>query len=289
MADWTLIRSFLAVAEHGSLSQAARMLGATQPTVGRHIKELEDSIGLKLFDRTARGFELTAAGAPLVSQARAMAVAADQFELKAQASSERFDGTVRITASRIVSTYILPPIITAMRVAQPDVQVDIVATDATENLLRRDADLAIRMYEPTHPDLVRRKIAELPLALYGAPAYLTRKGRPQTGADLMHHELVGLDRSDYIIRGFAAFGVTVERGFFPVRCDDHSIGWQLVVAGAGLGFAMRLLGDREPLVERLELDFQLPTLPMWLVMHKDAQTSPRLRFAADMLVKHLPR
>lgn len=289
MPDWTLIRSFLAVAETGSLSAAAKALGLTQPTVGRHVRDLEEALGLRLFERLPRGLDLTDAGLPLVAEARAMAEAAGGFHRKAEGRSECIAGTVRLTASRMMATFVLPPIVARMRLAEPGLQIEIAATDVTQNLLRRDADIALRMATPRQGDLMARKVADLPIALYGAPSYLARKGRPRRIADLADHDLVGMDRDDDLIRALAGYGLVLGREDFAVRCDDHIVGWRLVAAGAGLGFTPRLVGDAEPAVERVELDGVPPSLPMWLVMHKDVRTSHRLRFVADFLWEALPR
>jgi len=172
MLDWTLLRSFLAVVDMGSLSAAADRLGLSQPTVGRHVRELEDALGATLFRRQPRGLDPTPAALDLVEDARRMGEAADALARKASGASDHLAGTVRVTASRMVSTYLLPDIVAAMRIAAPDIDIEIVASDETQNLLRRDADIALRMYEPRQAQLVRRRIADIPLAVYASPAYL---------------------------------------------------------------------------------------------------------------------
>ena len=152
--DWTLTRSFLAVAETGSLSAAARQLGLSQPTLGRHVADLEAQLGMPLFQRAPRGLIPTTAALNLLPHARAMRDAAARLHLAAAGQTETLAGTVRLTASRIVAHYILPAIIAELRQAEPGIEVELVATDATENLLFHEADIALRMYRPTQLDIV---------------------------------------------------------------------------------------------------------------------------------------
>lgn len=287
MIDWTLCRSFLAVADTGSLSAAARRLNTSQPTVGRHVRELEDQLGLTLFRRLPRGLEPTEAALPLVDEARRMEDAATALARKAAGGEASLSGTVRLTASRVVSTYLLPPLVAALRADAPAIEIEVVSSDVTENLLRRDADIALRMYEPRQNQLIRRKIADIPLAAYAAPTYLARKGVPKTLDDLFTHEVIGLDRIDDLLRGFASFDRPVRREWFPLRCDDYVVNWELTVAGAGIGFGQRPIGDADPRVVRLDIEGFAFALPLWLAYHEDLRNSPRIRFVADRLATGL--
>lgn len=243
MTDWTLLRAFLAVIDKGSLSAAAQALGATQPTLGRHIRELEAHLGISLFRRTSHGLEPTDAALALVEDARQMAAAAEALMLKASGRAETLSGTVRITASVVMSSLILPPIIAALRRDEPLIEIEIVATDQSQNLLRRDADIAIRMFDPTQGALIARKLGETPLGLYAAKSYLARRGRPASPEHLTDFDLIGFDRDDAILRNFHARGMPVSRHDFGVRTDDQMMGWHLLKAGAGLGFAQVRLAE----------------------------------------------
>jgi DNA-binding transcriptional LysR family regulator len=289
MLDWTLLRSFLAVIDTGSLSAAADRLGLSQPTVGRHVRELEDALGAMLFRRQPRGLDPTPTALDLVEDARRMGEAADALTRKASGAADGIAGTVRVTASRMVSTYLLPDIVAAMRIAAPDIDVEIVASDETQNLLRRDADIALRMYEPRQAQLVRRRIADIPLAVYAAPAYLARRGTPSRLADLLDHDVIGYDRADDLLQGFARFGLPVPREWFPIRSDDHVVGWQMVIAGAGIGFAQVPIAEAEPRVVRLPVEDIGFALPLWLAYHEDLRHNRRIRFVADRLVDGLAK
>ena len=287
MIDWTLLRSFLAVVETGSLSAAAERLGLTQPTVGRHVRELDASLGLSLFRRLPRGLEPTAAALDLVDDARRMAEAADALERKAGGKDDRLAGPVRLAASRVVATHLLPAVVTAIRRAEPAIDIEIVASDETQNLLRRDADIALRMYEPRQQQLVRRRIGDIPMAVYAAPSYLARQGTPARLADLLDHDVIGFDRQDILLQGFAQHGLPVSREWFPVRTDDDVVSWQLVSAGAGSGFCQVPIGDAEPAVVRLPVEDVGFAMPLWLVYHEDLRHNRRVRFVAEALADGL--
>ncbi len=287
MLDWTLLRAFLVTVDTGSLSAAAIQIGTTQPTLSRHIKELEASIGTPLFRRSVKGLEPTEAALGLVDDAREMGRAAEALALKAQGKAETLSGTVRITASVVVSNLILPPIIAQFRQAEPLIQVEIVASDASQNLLRRDADIALRMFDPTQNALIARKLGDTPLGLYATKHYIARKGQPQTLRDILDHDVIGFDRADDILKGYAAHGFPVTRTQFPVRTDDQMVCWHLLLAGAGIGFAQCLLADTQPELERIDIGMNLPALPVWLVMHEEVRSNARIRRVADFLTAQL--
>lgn len=281
--DWTLIRSFLAVADAGSLSAAARATGISQPTLGRHIRDAEAGLQIALFTRVAQGLQLTEAGLALVPPARAMRLAAAEIALAAKGRAAGVAGTVRITASRVVSHAILPPILARLRDEEPGIQIDLVPSDTSENLLLGEADLALRMYRPTQLDLVAQKLADLPLGLYAARSYLDRHGRPTSAEELIRLTFVGQDRATQIIRAMQTMGFPVTRDFFPVRTDDPLVYQDLVRAGCGIGGLFRLIGDADPMLERIDGLVDLPVLPVWLVAAPALRQSPRLRRVWDLL------
>ncbi|MBO6724147.1 MAG: LysR family transcriptional regulator [Rhizobiaceae bacterium] len=285
--DWNLIRSFVAVAEAGSLSEAARRLSSSQPTLGRHVTELEVALGVVLFRRGRGGYELTENGIAFLDRAKAMRENADALARLAIGREETVAGTVRITASEIIATYVLPSIMARLGESEPGIEVEIVASNQVGNLLRRDADIAIRMVAPAQDDIIARKIADLPLICCAASSYLDRRGRPRQATDLLEHDLVGFDRDDDIILGFAHFGVEVDRHEFRFRTDNQVVFWEAVRAGNGIGFAQASLVSRDPGVEPILPEMPLPALPMWLAMHHDVRHSPRIRRAADFLFAEL--
>lgn len=287
--DWTHLQSFVAVAQHGSLSGAARALGGSQPTMGRHVSALETELGVRLFERTAGGLELTPTGVELLEYARRMAEAANRLSLVAEGRSEAIAGTIRITASEIVATYILPDILTDLHQAEPEIEIELVASDRAENLLQREADIAVRMYRPTQTDVFTRKVGDLRIGMFAAHSYVERRGVPQSLEDFRSHDVVGYDRSDQTIQGFRAAGLEVDRRFFSFRCDNQVVCWRMVVAGYGIGFNQIQIGEAEPRVTRLHMDAVLPSLPIWLTAHSELKTSLRVRRVFDFLAEHLRR
>jgi DNA-binding transcriptional LysR family regulator len=285
--DWSLIRAFLVVAERGSLSAAARALGASQPTLGRQIAALESALGAELFTRVPRGLQPTATGAALLPHAQAMRDAAGQIALVAAGQAQRLEGTVRITASVVVAAIQLPPILARIRAAEPLISLELVPSDATTNLLYREADIAVRMYRPGQLDLVTRHLGDMTLGIYAARSYLDRRGVPVVATDLLSHDVIGYDRLSQIEEGFTAMGFPVGRDYFKVRCDDNLAYLALVRAGCGVGFIQDSVAAMDPGLVRLDLGLPLPALPVWLTAHQAMRATPRIRRVWDLLAEGL--
>ncbi len=275
--DWALVEVFLAVADTGSLSEAARQLGTSQPTVGRQIRQIEDQLQVSLFHRHARGLQLTEAGAALRPHARAMREAAFALGLAAAGQSDQMSGTVRITASEAASVYHLPAIIAQLRQDAPEISVELVPSDTSENLLFREADIAVRMFRSEQLDIITKYLGEITLGMFAAESYVARKGIPQGFEDLAHHDLVGYDRSTAIIDGMRELGFPATREMFGVRCDDNIAYWELIRAGCGIGFGQECLGQQDPALVQLPTDFPMPTIPVWLAAHEAMRHTPRIR------------
>ena len=285
--DWTLVQAFLAVAETGSLSAGATRLGSSQPTVGRQIKRLEEGLGLTLFHRRPRGLALSDAGHLLLPAALSMREAAGRMALLAAGQDQHLEGSVRITASQVVAHFILPPILARLREQEPGIHIDLVPSDLTENLLFREADIAIRMYRPEQLEVITSHITDLPIGLFAARSYLERAGTPTRLEDIFTHEFVGYDRDDRIIRGMARMGWKVTRDMFVVRTDDQAAYWHLVRAGCGLGISQVLALRGEPNLVRLLPDLPIPPLQVWLTAHEAMRSTPRIRRVWDALAEGL--
>jgi DNA-binding transcriptional LysR family regulator len=224
----------------------------------------------------------------LLPAARSMADAANRLALAAAGKVEDVSGTVRLTASRVVSHHLLPGILSRLRRVEPQVEIELVPSDIVENLLYREADIALRMVRPSQPDLVARHLADLPISLYAAKAYLDHVGRPQAPEDLLALDFVGFDRSDLILQMMGLIGLQRTRHDFPVRCDDQLVYWNLVRAGLGLGGMQQLIGDTDPLVERVgEGLVKLPPLPLWIAAAPGLRQTPRIARVWDFLCAEL--
>ncbi|AKI02855.1 transcriptional regulator [Hoeflea sp. IMCC20628] len=281
--DWNLLRSFLAVAETGSLTAAAVKLGMSQPSIGRHIGELERQLDTPLFRRGPRGQQLSERGLDLMAEVARMGEAADAVSRIAFGQSESLAGTVRITASEIIGALVLPAMVTELRLQEPSIEIEIVASNSVGNLLRRDADIAIRMVKPHQLDLLIRHIADIPLVPCASSSYFARAGKPERLEDMTSHDLIGYDRSDEIIDGFAKAGVTLSRSAFKIRSDSQLVLWEATRAGAGIHFAQVPLVAMNPDLETCLEDMPLPRLETYLTLHSDVRHSPRIRFVADYL------
>ncbi|MBK9573293.1 MAG: LysR family transcriptional regulator [Rhodoferax sp.] len=287
--DWRLVRSFLAALDQGSLLGAARVLRASQPTVGRHIAELESQLGVVLFERTGRGLVPTATALKLADAARGMEAGALQLAQTLSGAQTQASGTVRITASVPVAVQLMPPLLAAMRQTLPDIQIELVSSNQVSNLLRREADIAVRMVRPDQSSLVAKKIGQVGLGAYAHRSYLARRGTPRQPTDLLQHELIGSDADPAILHGFQAMGYPVTRESFAFRSDDFIVQWQAVRAGLGVGFCADYMARTEPDVIRvLPGLLKIPALPVWLTVHREIRTNRRIRAVYDFLAEALP-
>ena len=286
--NWQLIPSFLAAHQHGSLLGAARALGISQPTVGRHVALLEVQLGTPLFERTGRGLIATPAAMRLAEAARAMEAGAQTLMRGAQQTQTTLSGTVRISASQPMACSLLPKLLLKLRSEQPGIQIELVVSNAVSDLLRREADIAIRMVHPTQSSLIAKRIGEVQVVVCAHRHYLVRHGVPRLPVDLLEHELVGHDRAQNISRGFAAMGHPAGVEQFALRTDDMMAYWAAVRAGLGIGFVAEYLLRDDPDVVAVMPDMALPAVPAWLVVHREIRSNRRIRAVMDFLARELP-
>jgi DNA-binding transcriptional LysR family regulator len=286
--DWALVKSFLAVLDAGSLMGAARRLQAQQPTLSRHIAQLEAQLGVPLFERTGRGVVPTTAGQAIADAARQMQGGAKQLDRTLARSREATTGTVRITTSDVAATWLLPPVLAALRVAEPGIQIELVASNALSNLLRREADIAVRMVRPTQGSLVARKLGEIGICAAAHDRYLRRAGTPRRPEDLARHALIGYDSDTTIEQGFARLGLPLQRAQFALRTDNQIVYSQLVAAGAGIGFVAAYTLRGWPGVQPLLPMLKIQPLPCWLAVHREIRGNPVVRRVYDFLAEALP-
>lgn len=282
---WELYRSFLAVVREQSLSGAARSLALTQPTVGRHVDALEAALGVALFTRSPAGLRATEGALALVPFAEAMASAAEALQRAASAEASDDRGTVRITASEMIGTEVLPACLAQFREAHPRIVVELAISNRSEDLLRRDSDIAVRMVRPTQSALVARKVGVVHLGLHAHPRYVKAHGIPTTMAELNRHPLIGFDREPSI-RRLDKLGLKLTRELFAFRCDSDVGQYAALRAGFGLGVCQLGLAKRDRLVRVLSDSVSLE-LGVWMVMHQDLKSSRRMKLMFDHLAKYL--
>ena len=290
--SWDLYRSFLAVIREGSLSAAARSLGLTQPTLTRHIAALEEAMGGALFVRSQRGLDATDAARALMPYAEALDATASALWRAASGEGDAtaagaVRGTVRVTASEVVGARVLPPILTTLRASHPELVIELVLSNAVENLLLRDADVAVRMVEPLQKALVVRRVGTIPLGLHAHRRYLDRHGVPERLDDLDRHSLIGFDRETAAIRAMLRRAPGFEHHRFALRTDSDLAQFAAIEAGFGIGVCQVPLARRHPdLVCVLPEALDLP-LGMWIAMHEDLRSTPRCRAVFDALAAGL--
>lgn len=285
--EWELYRSFLAVVREGSLSGAARRRSSTQPTVGRHVEALERALGVPLFVRSPQGLAPTAAALDLVPHAEAMAAAADALLRAASGEATAARGTVRVTASEIVGVAVLPPMLASFHTAHPAITLELALTNRTEDLLRRDADIAVRMVRPTQDALVARRIGPVPIGLYAHRRYADAHGLPRTFEELLQHPMIGFDRDATSMRSVGGAALALTRDSFAFRCDSDVAQLAALRAGFGIGGCQLALAADEPDLVPVLADTLRFELEMWLVMHEDLRASRRVRLLFDHLAETL--
>lgn len=285
---WELYRTFLGVLEAGSQSGAARALGLAQPTVGRHIEALEQALGQVLFTRSPSGYQPTDAARALQPYAQALRATAAALLRTASGQGEGVRGTVRISASEVVGVEMLPPILAMLRHAHPQLGIELSLSNQLEDLLRHDADIAVRMLRPTQEALVARRLGAIELGLHARADYLERCGTPQTLQALIDdgHALIGFDRETAFIRSQRGALGALQRKDFALRADSDLAQLAAVRAGFGIGICQVPLAQRGQLRRVLADAFSLQ-LETWVVMHEDLRDSPRCKAVFDALVSGL--
>lgn len=285
--NWDLYRSFLAVIREGSLSAAARALGLTQPTLARHVAALEEAVGGSLFVRSPRGLDPTDAALALKPQAEALDAAAASLWRTASGWGAEVRGTVRVTASEVVGARILPAILAGLRTRHPALEVELVLSNGIDNLLQRDADVAVRMVEPNQQALLVRRVGSIALGLHAHRRYLERRGTPRRLEELDGHSLIGFDRETPDIRAMMQRVPGLTLPHFALRTDSHLAQLAAIEAGFGIGICQVPLARRTPDLVRLLADrFELP-MGVWVAMHEDLRSTPRCRAVFDGLAAGL--
>lgn len=284
---WELYHSFLGVLREGSLSGAARALGLTQPTVGRHVAALEAALRVPLFTRSSSGLMPTDVALALRAHAEAMESTADALARAATSFGEDVRGVVRISASDVVGVEVLPPIVARLRQRHPALTVELALTNRVQDLLRREADIAVRMTRPGQTQLIARHIGGIELGLHAHRDYLARCGTPRDAGELVRHALIGHDRPTAFIRQIAKSFPGFDRGAFALRTDSDLAQLALIRCGAGIGACQAALAKRDPALVRVLPKAFAGRLDMWVTMHEDLRGSPRCRAAFDALAEGL--
>ncbi|WP_372424715.1 LysR family transcriptional regulator [Salinarimonas chemoclinalis] len=285
--DWNLIRAFRATAQAGSLSAAARRIGATQPTLSRQVAALEAVLGATLFDRIGKRLVLTDLGRSLLEHAQAMGTAADAMALAAAGRAADVSGRVTISATDAVCAHLLPDVVARLRREAPRVTLVLLASNALSDLRRREADIAVRHVRPTEPELIGRKVAEMTAHFYAAESWIARRGRPRTLAEVPAGEILGFEPLARFVEHLAAEGHTVAEEDVRIVSENAVVLWELVRRGVGVGIVLEGIAERLGGLVRLFPDAPGTPVPLWLVTHREMRTSRRVRVVFETLAEGL--
>lgn len=285
--DWNQARAFLATAEEGSLSAAARALNVTQPTLSRQVSALEEKLGVTLFERGTRVMTLTVAGLELQHHVRAMHDAAMRVSLSASGQSQTIAGTVRIASTHNMACYHLPKVLAKIRRAAPDIQVEVTTANELTDLIQREADISIRHARPTQPELIAKLIRTTTATLMASKAYLDRVGRPRTLDDLNKLDFLGFLDAETLMPALNGHGLKLTTANFPVVSDSGPVSLELARRGLGVGLLMPDDAAYFPELEQVWPAFPPMEIPIWLVTHRELHTSKRIRLVFDLIAEGL--
>jgi DNA-binding transcriptional LysR family regulator len=285
--NWNRARAFLVTAEEGSLSAAARALDMTQPTLGRQVTQLEQELGVALFEREGRGLELTPNGLELVEFVRAMGKAASKLSLVASGKSQTIEGNISITATEDAAVFVLPSIIKKLRKIHPSIEVEIIASNAETDLLRREADIAIRGFQPTQMDLIARKVKPVSASYYATPEYIKSIGNPTNLEQMGTADFVGFETSGKMIQRLSEMGLKLTTKNFPFLSASRIVQWELVKQGLCIGIFADQAAESESCLTKVLPDEPPFIGEIWLVAHRELRMNRRVRTVYDFLAKEL--
>lgn len=285
--DWNQLKAFLETAQTGSLSAAARKLGLTQPTLSRQVAAIERRMGVTLFERVGKAMALTPTGLDLLEHARAMGAAAEALGLAATGRSQAVGGVVSVSATDMVAAHLLPPLVRQLRGEEPGIAIEIISSNAVSDLLRREADIAIRHVQPEQPDLIARRIREASAGFYASQDWVAAHGHPRTAQEAAHLPFVGSDRAGQYLAYLRQHGLPLGEGSFSCYSDHNVAHWALVRQGMGIGAIMDDIARETPGVVRVLDDVPPVYFPIWLVSHRELRTSRRIQRVFEALAQGL--
>ena len=285
--DWNQLRAFLETAECGSLSAAARKLGLTQPTLSRQVAAIEQRMGVTLFERVGKAMAVTPTGLDLLEHARAMGAAADALGLAATGRSQDVEGVVSVSASDVVAAHLLPPLVRQLRELQPGIAIEIISSNALSDLLRREADIAIRHVKPEQPDLIARLIRMATASFYASEDWIKVHGHPRNAEEAATLPFVGSDRLGQLLRRLQKHGLPLTEKNFSCYAHHSMAHVALVQHGMGIGAMMDEIARDTPGIVRVLNDVPPVSIPIWLVTHRELRTSRRIRVVFEALAQGL--
>jgi DNA-binding transcriptional LysR family regulator len=285
--DWNQLKAFLETAETGSLSAAARKLGLTQPTLSRQVAAIEQRMGVTLFERVGKAMALTPTGLDLLHHARAMGASAEALGLAASGRSQALGGVVSVSATDTLAAHLLPPLVRQLREREPGIAIEVISSDALSDLLRRDADIAIRHVKPEQPDLIVRRIREATAYFYASEDWVKVHGHPRRAEEAAHLPFVGADRSGHFLAHLCQQGLPLSEANFSCYSNNSKANWALVRHGMGIGAMIDEIARDTPGIIRVLDDMPPVRFTFWLATHRELHTSRRIRVVFEALAQGL--
>lgn len=285
--DWNQARAFLATAEEGSLSAAARALGLTQPTVSRQVAGLEEALGVTLFERTSRALLLTQAGTQLLGHFRSMGNAAAQASIVAAGQSEAVTGHVAIACTNGMASFYLPPILKKLQAKAPSLQIEVIASNQMSDLRRREADIAIRHARPQDANLFAKRLRNTTGHLFASKSYLDELGRPSHPSEFSNMTFIGCEYPEQMLPLMASRGIDLTVSNFNFSTSSVTMSLEMMRNGLGIGILPIEVGEAHPELEEPFPDFEPIQIETWLVAHRELKTNMRIRLVFDLLAEGL--
>ncbi len=289
MPNWDDLRYFLAIAREGSLASAGRVLKVDATTVGRRLAVLEEELDARLFDRTPAGFVLTEAGRNIRSAVEEIEASVLAVERKASGEDARLEGVVRVTTTEAFAVSTMLPRFAPFRERHPGIEVQFLTDYGALDLVRREADIAVRLTRPKEDALVARKVGEIAIAPYAAESYLGRRGQPDPASGFAGHEVISYTDAAAKWPEARWMGEMATSARVAVRCNSLLSVVAAAAAGMGIGLMPCFMGDMEPGLRRLMPPISSLRRDIWLVVHRDLQHNARVRAVLHFLAELIQR
>ncbi|MTI08553.1 LysR family transcriptional regulator, partial [Curvivirga aplysinae] len=284
---WNRAKAFLVAAEEKSFSAAASALNVTQSTLGRQIAALEEELGVVLFERVGRGVEITPSGLDLVEYVKDMADAANKFSFAVSGKSTDISGRVVITCSEVFSAFVMPEFVENIRKEQPGIVIEIISSNEIKDLMRREADIAIRNRLTDQLDLIAKKVKTTKAYLYASNQFVEEHGPFKTKEALNEMPFIGMVDNSIWMKALNEHGIDVNEGNFPIITQSHLVHWNIVKKGIAIGVMPEVVVKDDHDVQKVCEDIPGFPIDTWVISHRELRTNKRIRFVFDRLVEHL--
>jgi DNA-binding transcriptional LysR family regulator len=290
MLDWNDLQYFLAIHRAGTLAGAATLLGVNATTAGRRLVNLEEQLEARLFDRTQGGYTLTMVGRDLLGYAERMEAAALSVERDVTGRDTRAAGSVRLSATEMIVTRFIAPHLWRFRERYPEVTLELECTNRSVSLTRREADIALRLARPREDDVITKRLASIPVALYASLGYVERRGAPaDPDASLAGHSVILFAASRLFTLENDWISARLDGAHIALRSDSVSSIYAATVAGVGIALLPRAVAEYDGRLVCIETSSAPEPRTICQAVHVDLQRTARVRAVLDFLSEVLVR